>query len=178
MTRKVKRRYVFSVAAFLFGLFTLAYAQEVEVLENYILKYSVTTSADKEAIWQLWEDVENWKKYDTRLEYSYLEDNAKFELGAIGYVKAQGAPRAKFKLIQVDPGVSFTERLYVPLYQSIDLKRYFEKSPEGKTTFTHEVHFKGNLRFLIYAIAAKAFKHDLMLVMTGMKALAESKSNS
>jgi len=166
------------ITAFLIAAFVLsgAVAQEVQVLPNYTLKYSVTTTAKKETIWQLWEDVENWKDFDTVVEYSYLENDSAFVQGAAGYVKSEGAPRTKFKLTKVNPGVSFTERLYVPLYQAIDLQRYFEDSPEGMTTFTHEVNFKGRLSFLIYAAAGKAFKRDLPLVMTRMKELAEKRS--
>ena len=171
-----KRLCLCSLIALALNIANAQQKQAVQVLPNYTLKYSVTTSAKKEVIWQLWEDVENWKDYDTILKYSYLEDGAEFTQGAIGYVKGKGAPKTKFKLIKVNPGISFTERLYVPLYQAIDLQRYFEESPEGTTTFTHEVNFKGRLSFLIYAVAGGAFKRDLPLVMSRMKALAESNS--
>lgn len=174
----IKRTWLCCLILFAFNIASAQQKQEVQVLPNYTLKYSVTTSAKKETIWQLWEDVENWKDYDTVLKYSYLENDAEFAQGAVGYVKGKGAPRTKFKLIKVTPGVSFTERLYVPLYQAIDLQRYFEDSPEGTTTFTHEVNFKGRLSFLIYAVAGGAFKRDLPLVMSRMKALAENKSDS
>ena len=39
---------------------------------------TLTTSASKEVIWQLWEDVENWKSYDTVLTYSYLQEGSSF----------------------------------------------------------------------------------------------------
>ncbi len=146
---------------------------EVQVLDGYRLKYSVQTTAKQSTIWRLWSDVENWKKFDTLLEYSYLDEGHQFELGATGAVKADGASKTRFKLIEVTPGVSFTERLFVPLYQSIDLKRYFEESDQGNTIFTHEVVFKGRLRFLIYALAARSFKVELPLVMGRLRDLAE-----
>jgi len=134
---------------------------EVQVLGGYRLKYSVKTSADKSTIWRLWSDVEHWKKFDTLLEYSYLDDGYEFEQGATGVIKADGASKTRFKLTEVVDGVSFVEKLHVPLYQSIELKRYFEESEQGATIFTHEVVFKGRLRFLIYAVAASTFKSEL-----------------
>lgn len=150
---------------------------DVVELPNYSLKYSVETSAKKSTIWRLWSDVENWKKFDTILEYSYLVDDAAFETGAIGYLNAKGAPKTKFTLITVDPGVSFTERLSIPLYQTIDLQRYFEISESGTTVFTHEVNFKGSLRWLMYNLLSRTFKKELIHVMTNLKEVAEQEES-
>ncbi len=146
---------------------------DVQVLKGYRLKHSVETTAKPSTIWRLWSDVENWKKFDTLLEYSYLDDGQKFELGATGVIKADGASKTRFTLSEVTQGVSFTETLFVPLYQRIELKRYFEKLETGQTVFTHEVVFKGRLRFLIYAVAASTFKKELPLVMGRLKSVAE-----
>ena len=108
------------------------------------------------------------------LEYSYLDEGYEFELGATGVIKADGARKTRFRLTEVNQGVSFTETLYVPLYQRIELKRYFEKTPNGETVFTHEVVFKGRLRFVIYAAAASSFKKELPLVMGRLRDVAES----
>ena len=91
-------------------------------------------------------------------------------------MKAKGAPKSKFKLIEVTSGVSFTERLTTPLWQSIDLLRYFEESEDGETVFVHEVHFKGSLRWIIYAAAGKTFKKELPRVMNNLRDVAEEKS--
>lgn len=159
--------------------FSLALANEpqvdrVEVLSGYRLKYSVETTAKQSTVWGLWSDVENWKRFDTLLEYSHLDEGQRFEAGATGVIKADGASKTGFRLTEVTPGVSFTETLFVPLYQRIELKRYFEKSESGQTIFTHEVVFKGRLRFLIYSVAASQFKKELPLVMGRLKAVAES----
>ena len=136
---------------------------------------TLTTSASKEVIWQLWEDVENWKSYDTVLTYSYLQEGSSFEVGAIGYVKARGAPRTKFELIEVDSGNSFVESLKLPFWNTLELKRRVEIVGEGKVEFTHEVDFKGPLKGLMYSLLAKRFKKDLKMVMVNMKDIAEAK---
>lgn len=155
-----------------FALNTIA-AEEVETLKNYTLRHSVTTTAQPETIWQLWQDVENWKQFDTLLEYSHLDTDKQFQTGATGVIKARGNRKTYFQLLDVKPGVSFTEKLYVPLWQTIDLKRHVKRNPKGQTVFTHEVVFKGRLRFLVYAAAAKTFKKELPLVMNRLKEVAE-----
>jgi len=143
-------------------------------LPNYSLKYSVETSAKKNTIWRLWSDVENWKRFDTLLGYSYLADNAKFKTGAIGYLNAKGAPKTKFILTEVNDGISFTESLKILLYQTIDLQRYFEVNNKGKTTFTHEVNFKGSLKSILYFLLSGTFKNELINVMENLKKVAEN----
>ena len=154
-----------------------ATVEDVEQLSPYKLRLKVKTSASKETVWQLWEDVENWKQFDEILLYSRLDEGHQFEVGATGVVKAKGAPKSKFKLIEVTSGVSFTERLTTPLWQSIDLLRYFEESEDGETIFVHEVHFKGSLRWIIYAAAGKTFKKELPRVMNNLRDVAEAKNS-
>ena len=136
---------------------------------------TLTTKASQKTIWKLWEDVENWKDYDTILEYSYLDDDAEFVVGAKGFVKADGAPKTKFEIIAVDQGNSFIESLKLPLWSTLELKRYVSKNDDGETVFTHEVEFKGFMRRAYYLLLAKTFKKELHLVMGRMKALAESR---
>ena len=149
-------------------------ANEIIDLPNYSFKYSAQTTASKSDIWAIWTDVENWKKFDERLLYSYLENEQPFTVGATGYLKGKGAPsRTKFELAKVNAPHSFTETLKLPFYQSIELQRYFEKDQNGQTVFTHQVNFKGRLAPITYALLCGAFKKDLKLVVRKLKDLAE-----
>ena len=134
---------------------------------------TLTAKASKGVIWKLWEDVENWKSYDTVIQYSYLEDDAEFVVGATGYVKTKGAPRTKFELTEVDAGNSFVEKLKLPFWSSLDLKRRVVVVDADTVAFTHEVEFKGRFKGLMYSLLAKRFKKDLKKVMINMKKLAE-----
>lgn len=149
---------------------------EALALPNYTLKLAVSTSASKDAIWRLWEDVENWKKFDTLLDYSYLDSGQTFTTGAKGVIKARGTSKTRFELLEVKPGVSFIEKLKAPLFQSIELHRYFDPSEHGTTVFVHEVRFKGRLKSVIYFAAASTFKKELPLVMGRMREIAEQES--
>ena len=146
----------------------------VQRLPNYSFKLSVATDASPATIWRLWSDVENWKTYDTILQYSYLIDDADFVVGAEGYVKAKGAPKTKFELIEVQAPTRFVERLKIPLYQAIELRRYFEEDADGRTVFTHEVNFRGSLRWLAHALLGRNFRHETVRVMTRLRDLAEA----
>lgn len=146
----------------------------VQRLPNYSFKLSVATDASKATIWRLWTDVENWKTYDTILQYSHLIDGADFVVGAEGYVKAKGAPKTKFELIEVQAPTGFVERLKIPLYQAIELRRYFEEDADGRTVFTHEVNFRGSLRWLTHALLGNNFRHETVRVMTRLRDLAET----
>ena len=149
--------------------------EKIVQIDACTYRLTLATSASKKSVWKLWEDVENWKDYDTILEYSYLLDNAKFEVGALGYVKADGAPKTKFEIIAVDRGNSFVESLKLPLWSTLELKRYVSKNEDDETIFTHEVEFKGIMKRAYYLLLAKTFKKELYLVMGRMRALAESR---
>ncbi len=165
---------VYPLFLFLFSFIcTQVNAVEIIKLPGCAFKYSVETTAEKSTIWRLWSDVENWKKFDTLLEYSYLVDNSDFTTGAVGYIKADGAFKTKFELTDVNAPHAFVESLKLPLYSTIELKRYFEINDNGNTTFTHEVDFKGPLKWLIYALSAGTFKKELPLVMERLKDVAE-----
>ena len=147
--------------------------EEIVQIDACTYRLTLSTKAKPETIWKLWEDVNNWKDYDTILQYSYLKDEAEFAVGAIGYVKAEGAPKTKFEIIQVDSGNSFIESLKLPLWSILELKRYVSQNSDGDTIFTHEVEFKGWMKRAYYLLLAKTFKKELHLVMGRMRDLAE-----
>ena len=149
-------------------------AGEVTDLAGFAFKYSVATSARKSTIWRLWTDVENWKKFDTSLEYSFLADGMSFAEGAVGYLKAEGAPRTKFEILNVNEGESFIVRLRLPLYQTIDQQRYFEVSTAGEITFTHEVNFRGVLSPIVWVLLRGIYKRETRSVVERLKAIAEN----
>ena len=172
---KLKLVILLALAIIILSIFLSIRANSSEVVElpNCSLKYSVETTASKSTIWKLWTDVENWKQFDTILEYSYLVDDAYFELGAIGYINANGAPKTKFEIVELKEPESFTLSLKLPLWQTMELQRYYEENEFGYTTFTHEVNFKGGLRHIYYALLASTFKKELINVMENLKEIAE-----
>ena len=153
------------------------YASNNTIISTGPCSYSLTieAKASHDIIWQLWENVEDWKSYDIIVTYSYLQDPGIFETGAVGFVKTKSAPKTRFELLDVDKGNSFTESLKLPLWNSLELKRKVVAIDEQTSAFTHEVEFKGPLKSVMYLFLAKTFKKELPLVMGRMKTLAESK---
>ncbi len=142
-------------------------------LPNYSFKGSITTTASKERVWKHWTDVVNWKQFDVRYQYSYLDEGTKFGENAKGYVKGKGAPKTRFEIINHNPEDSFVISLKLPLYQRVELQRYFEVNEKGETLITHEVNFKGALKWLYYPILCGPFKKDLVHVLETLKQIAE-----
>ena len=149
---------------------------EVIDLPGRSFKYSTTTSASKSTIWRLWTDVENWKKFDTLLEYSSLNEGIGFAEGAVGYLKAEGAPRTRFEIREVNEAESFLVQLKLPLYQVIDQRRYFEMNNTGGTTFTHEVSFRGGLSPIVYFLLRRIYKRETQSVVERLKLVAEAEN--
>lgn len=147
---------------------------DVQEIDDYILKYSIETNARTDKIWSLWTDVQQWKRFDTLLEYAYLTQNTPMTLGSVGYLKAQGGIKTKFEVIQMQSNKSLVLSLKLPFYQVIELHRYVELSSPEKNIISHEVHFKGALRSMYYAMLSRTFKKELQLVMGRLKVVAEN----
>ncbi len=155
---------------------SLAQSQPGKIVDlpGFAFKYSVETSAAESTIWGLWTDVENWKDFDVLLEYSYLEQGAVFNEGAQGYLKAQGAPRVSFEIGEFMDRQSFAVKLKIPLFQTIQQRRYFETAAGGKTVFTHEIKFEGGLSPLVYLFLGRIYKRETQAVMENIRILAET----
>jgi len=137
------------------------------------MKMSVHTSASRSAIWQRWTEVEHWGDFDPDIAYAYLAPGSSMGEGATGVLKGKHAPEVRFEIINWHQPDTFTVRLHLPLYQVIDMKRYFEPHPEGSTVFSHEVVFRGGLRFFTHLLLAGRFRQALVSVMTRIKMLTE-----
>lgn len=160
-------------------IFLVAFAIILILSERftYSFSYSANTSTSPERIWQLWTDVENWKHFDERLEYSYLEEGQIFAEGASGYLKGENAPRTGFKIENIKLNQSFIVTLDLPMAQSIEMHRYIEVR-DSETRFTHRVEFHGWLKPLTYLVLGKAFYSDLHMVVDSIQAIADEETSS
>ncbi len=170
-------KYVFLTFFGVLMMSHIAFAGHVVDLPGYAFKYSATTKASKVRLWKVWSDIPGWALFDERLKYSKITGDGAFKDGAKGFLKGKGAPRTAFTIVDVKDGVSFTQRLHLPLYQKIDLKRYYTVHDDGTLTFTHEVEFKGSFRGLYFALLSKAFKKDLVQVVDALKLHVEQKQD-
>ena len=148
----------------------MLHAQE-KAPSNKHFWHSLDTKASPKAIWQIWTDVSNWKKWDKGLKMAAMD--SAFQLGAKGTITSLEGREAQFKVVEFEPGKSYTYKTKLPL-GSLYVKRYLE-SKDGKLYFTHEVWFKGLTAGIFAKNFGPEFRRLLPEVMEEVKKIAENK---
>ncbi len=70
--------------------------------------YSKTfKNVEKEEIWRIWTDVNNWPKWHGDLDYCKMEDS--FEVGKHFILKPKGVRPVKIIITEIDEGNKFTD---------------------------------------------------------------------
>ncbi len=138
---------------------------------NKHFRNSMSTTAAPDVIWQIWTDVPNWKNWDSGLKNAVLDGTLK--KGAKGKIISLEGRKSKFKIVEFIPGKSYTFKTKLPL-GSLYVKRYLSTS-DGKTTFTHEVWFKGLTAGIFAKAFGKDFRQMLPDVMENIQQIAEEK---
>lgn len=104
------------------------------------MKYSfeLQTETPIEKIWPLYENVNNWFKWEDDLESISLDST--FEQNTKGIMKLSGQPSMEFILVSVVPGKLFTDKTSIPNIGDI----YFIHELDNKnnqTLIKHSVEF-------------------------------------
>ncbi|PIE78048.1 MAG: polyketide cyclase, partial [Candidatus Delongbacteria bacterium] len=60
---------------------------------------TIKSNASREQIWNVWIDVNNWRKWDKEIKSSYI--NGAFKVGTYGVLKPLKGPQSKFKIVSV-----------------------------------------------------------------------------
>lgn len=128
------------------------------------------TSSSPEQIWAIWTDVKNWKTWDIGLKDAEMKSS--FQEGNKGIITSLEGRKSKFKVIEVNEGISYTYKTKLPL-GSLYVKRYLSVN-NNITTFTHEVWFKGISKGIFAKAFGKKFRKMLPEVLQNIKQLAES----
>jgi Polyketide cyclase / dehydrase and lipid transport len=101
---------------------------------------SSTSSATPEAIFALYADFLNWKRWDTHLIATTLQ--GAFEAGSIGTLHPVGAPAPMtFTLLTVTPNQGFSDSTQLP-GASVVFTHSLEPTAEG-TRITHRCEITG-----------------------------------
>ncbi|PIE79239.1 MAG: hypothetical protein CSA15_03895 [Candidatus Delongbacteria bacterium] len=130
---------------------------------------TIKTNATREQIWNLWVDVENWKKWDNQVEFSQLNGN--FEKGTYGILKTYKSPKAKFQIVLAKELEEFTTRSFLPLTQMDFIHKINEKN--GEIYITHGVKIRGLFTFLFSRIIGQKILKELPKVMENLSKMAE-----
>ncbi|MBC6109990.1 SRPBCC family protein [Pedobacter fastidiosus] len=120
--------------------------------------FSVTTKeVNKEQIWKLMSNVNQWKNWDTSVEKSELKGN--FETGSHFLFKPKGGPDINIKLIEVIPYAYFKDETVFPLAK-MNGEHWYEETADGlKITIT--MTMRGVLSFLWNKIVMKGIVAQL-----------------
>lgn len=127
------------------------------------------TSATKEQIWKLWNDVPNWNIWDKEVESSELF--GEFKTGTKGVLKPAGGPKAKFEMIECTKFKSFTDRSFLPLCK-IDFIHSITETRNG-IEVSHKVVMTGFMTFLFAKIIGTKIKSGLPIAVEKLIELAE-----
>mgnify|MGYP000199134656 CR=1 FL=1 len=134
--------------------------------------YSKTfKNVNKETIWQLWTDVNNWIKWQEDLDYCKLA--GPFAVGNHFMLKPKGVNKAfKIELTEIEEGRKFTDCTTffgAKMYGTLEL----EETKEGlRLTNVHTV--TGLLRWLWIKLVAQNVANSAPQQMEALVALARS----
>jgi hypothetical protein len=129
------------------------------------------TTATKEQIWKLWEDVPNWNVWDKEVEISELF--GQFQTGTKGVLKPAGGPKTKFEMTECTNFKSFTDRSFLPLCKMDFIHTMTDTKDE--LVITHKIIMTGFMTFLFSRIIGNKIKVGLPVAVEKLIELAEKK---
>ena len=139
-------------------------------------EFIMEIKSKKEKIWSLWKDVRNWNKWDSGIEYSYLDGS--FENGINGSFKTFDGKKSQhifFELRNCIFEKSFISKVRLPLC-IMDLGHELIEE-ENKLIIRHYIRIYGILECIYRKnIGIRMAKNLARSVKTLVK-LAETKEN-
>jgi hypothetical protein len=105
---------------------------------------------NKEDIWGLWVDIDNWPKWHDDLTYCKLY--GKFEVGSYFKLKPKMSPAVKIVIIDIKPGVSYTDCTKFPGAKMLDTHS-IKETPEG-IQISNKIVVTGPLKWLWILLVA------------------------
>lgn len=130
----------------------------------HIIKHTVETTAPPIQIWKIWQDVENWKNWDTEIESSRID--GPFQAGTTGCTKFIGTPLFKTLLTQVEPHKLVVQEAYLSFAKVVSYQSM--KQVNGKTEVTFQVEIRGPLSFFYACILRRFIKKKIPAEMEEM----------
>jgi hypothetical protein len=117
----------------------------------------VTKDATKEQLWKLFEDVNNWHKWDDGVEFAKIQ--GKFEQGNYFVLKPKGGPKVKIKLVETIKNKKFVDLTIFPLAKMYG-EHTFDETQEG-LKITTKMTVTGPFGFLWRKIVAQGIVDNL-----------------
>ncbi len=124
---------------------------------KYSYVYSkVVSDVTIDEIWSVWEDVNNWNKWQSDLDYARI--SGRFITGETFAFKPKGGPKFKLRLVEVEPKSKFTDCARFPLAKMFATHEFIkiDEVVEIKATF----RFTGILAGFWWNIIGKKIAHN------------------
>ncbi|MFB6468880.1 hypothetical protein ACE38V_19175 [Cytobacillus sp. Hz8] len=136
-----------------------------------VLEVTKKTTANKDAIWQLWADVPNRTSWDAGLEWAKI--NGPFQLGATGELKLKDQPARKYKIIECEPNTRYTDRFFLPMGGKMDWHHSIKEMSNGENEVTFRIEVSGPTSFLLLSIMKLILKEEIPKTVEKLITLAE-----
>jgi hypothetical protein len=135
------------------------------------IEHSIVINAPPACIFALYEDVENWNRWDPDTKSSCID--GPFQKGAKGSLTPTVGNMVPMVLIDVIPGRSFTAESKIPMFRMVF---EHEITPDGNniSTVVHRVCFSGALSWLLGRLIARRVDRGLPVTLAKLKAAAEA----
>lgn len=129
---------------------------------------SIETKVSKESIWRLYQDVQNWNKWDATVEYSNID--GKFEVGTKGKLKSNGGPQTSFVINKCNSFSSYTVSSVLPLSKLHFVHEI--KEVGSKILITHKVEIVGLLSIIFGKLLGEKIIKDLPKTLNSLVEMA------
>jgi Polyketide cyclase / dehydrase and lipid transport len=138
---------------------------------SWHFEHSAESRADSHTVWRRYVDVERWSDWSRHgVEWSRID--GPFEVGTKGKSKPPGSPALAFKLVTVEPDVSFASEVRLP---GARLRFEHVIEPRGPgSRITHRVTLVGPLAFLYTRTVRKGVEQGLPDGVDRLAAMAEA----
>ncbi len=129
-----------------------------------IVTHTVETKTAPIQIWRVWQDVENWKKWDEEIESSRID--GPFQAGTAGSTKFVGTPLIKTLLTKVEPLKLVVQEAYLSFAKVISYQSM--RQVAGTTQITFQVEIRGPLSFFYSCMLGRFIKKKIPKEMEEM----------
>ena len=127
-----------------------------------------------EDVFKWYLDAEKWHLWDPEVEGADIPGGLR--VGARGWIKPKSGPRAKIRIVEVTPNISFSVESHLPL--CVMRFEHWLEHKNGQTIATHSVIFTGWFSFIFRRMIGKAIAKGLPATMDGLKKICEQDQRS
>lgn len=136
----------------------------------HVITVTRMSTAEPEAIWELWADVPNRTRWDDSLERATVD--GPLQTGASGIVKLKSQPARRFEILHCEPPHAYTERFFLPMAGKMDWVHSI-RDVGGAREVTFNVSVSGPISPILGLVSRKILRRELPATVDKLIALAE-----